>query len=50
MDIVFVPLGLVIILTYHVLLWHRIRTQPLATVFGIDADGRRLWVPAMMMV
>ncbi|XP_061362714.1 uncharacterized protein LOC133306415 [Gastrolobium bilobum] len=48
MDLMLVPFGLVIILAYHVWLWHKIRTQPFATIFGIDADGRRFWVPAMM--
>ncbi|XP_027357315.1 uncharacterized protein LOC113866705 [Abrus precatorius] len=48
MDLMFVPFGLVTILTYHAWLWHKTRTQPFTTVFGRDADGRRLWVPAMM--
>ncbi|KAK7314840.1 hypothetical protein VNO77_33368 [Canavalia gladiata] len=48
MDVMFVPMGLVIILTYHFWLWHKSRTQPFTTTFGRDADGRRLWVPTMM--
>ncbi|KAH1043222.1 hypothetical protein GmHk_09G026259 [Glycine max] len=48
MDVMFVPSGLVILLAYHVWLWHKSRTQPFTTTFGRDADGRRLWVPAMM--
>ncbi|KAJ1402666.1 hypothetical protein SESBI_27852 [Sesbania bispinosa] len=48
MDLMLVPLGLVIILTYHVWLWHKCRTQPFTTIFGRDADGRQFWVPAMM--
>ncbi|XP_061364294.1 uncharacterized protein LOC133307756 [Gastrolobium bilobum] len=48
MDLMLVPLGLVIILAYHVWLWHKIRTQPFTTIFGIDAYGQHLWIPAMM--
>ncbi|KAK7291249.1 hypothetical protein RIF29_06236 [Crotalaria pallida] len=29
-------------------LWQKILTQPYTTIFGIDMDGRRLWVPTMM--
>lgn len=50
MDVIFVPFGLGIILAYHVWLWHKSRRQPFTTTFGIDADGRRLWIPAMMKV
>lgn len=50
MDVMLMPLGLLITCAYHVWLWHKIRTQPFTTVFGIDADGRRFWVPAMLKV
>ncbi|KAK7291248.1 hypothetical protein RIF29_06235 [Crotalaria pallida] len=48
MDVMLVPSGLLINLAYHVWLWHKVRTQAFSTIFGIDADGRCLWVPAMM--
>ncbi|KAK7380208.1 hypothetical protein VNO78_32706 [Psophocarpus tetragonolobus] len=48
MDLIFVPFGLVMILAYHVWLSHKSQTQPFATTFGRDVDGRRLWVPAMI--
>ncbi|XP_027357314.1 uncharacterized protein LOC113866704 [Abrus precatorius] len=47
MDAMLVPCGLAIMVAYHVWLWHKSRTQPFTTTFGRDADGRRLWVPAM---
>ncbi|XP_061364295.1 uncharacterized protein LOC133307760 [Gastrolobium bilobum] len=48
LDVMLVPFGLLINLAYHVWLWHKVRTQAFLTIFGIDADGRCLWVPAMM--
>ncbi|KAF3774906.1 hypothetical protein EJ110_NYTH51946 [Nymphaea thermarum] len=48
LDLVLVPLGLLFTLTYHIWLWHKVRTQPLQTILGINAAGRRLWVKAMM--
>ncbi|KAK2421421.1 hypothetical protein QL285_032050 [Trifolium repens] len=48
MDILLVPCGFIIILLYHLWLWHMTRTQPFTTTFGRDADGRRFWVPTMM--
>nr|KYP56092.1 hypothetical protein KK1_002322 [Cajanus cajan] len=48
MDMLLVPFGLVIILAYHLWLWHKSRTQPFTTIFGRDAHGQRFWVPAMM--
>jgi len=50
LDVTLVPLGLLINLTYHVWLWHKVRTQPSLTIFGIDADGRRLWIPTIIKV
>ncbi|CAL0323860.1 unnamed protein product [Lupinus luteus] len=43
-----VPLGLLINLAYHVWLWHKVRTKAFSTIFGIDANGRCLWVSTMM--
>nr|KYP56090.1 hypothetical protein KK1_002320 [Cajanus cajan] len=48
MDVMLVPLGLVMMVAYHVWLWHKTQTQPFSTTFGRDAHGRRLWVPAMI--
>ncbi|KAL1830514.1 hypothetical protein ACET3Z_000165 [Daucus carota] len=48
LDAVLVPLALLVSVSYHVWLWHRVRTQPLSTVVGTNARGRRLWVFAMM--
>lgn len=50
LDVILVPLGLLITIAYHVWLWHKVRTQPSSTVIGINAHGRRFWVPAMMKV
>ncbi|KAH6804493.1 transmembrane protein [Perilla frutescens var. frutescens] len=33
---------------YHVWLWHKVRTQPLSTIIGTNARGRRYWVAAIM--
>ncbi|XP_020209064.1 uncharacterized protein LOC109794001 [Cajanus cajan] len=48
MDVMLVPMGLVMMVAYHVWLWHKTQTQPFSTTFGRDAHGRRLWVPAMI--
>jgi len=48
LDVILVPLGFAVMLGYHVWLWHMVRTQPLATIIGTNATGRRLWVSAMM--
>ncbi|KAL8101819.1 hypothetical protein AgCh_033640 [Apium graveolens] len=48
LDAVLVPLAVVVSVSYHVWLWNKVRTQPLSTVVGINARGRRLWVFAMM--
>lgn len=50
MDMLLVPAGFLIMLAYHLWLWHMSRSQPFTTIFGRDADGRRFWVPAMMKV
>ncbi|KAI3435370.1 uncharacterized protein J3R85_006096, partial [Psidium guajava] len=39
---------LLISLGYHVWLWHKVRTEPLTTIIGTNARGRRSWVAAMM--
>ncbi|XP_028779655.1 uncharacterized protein LOC114736042 [Neltuma alba] len=44
LDAILVPLGFVITITYYVWLWHKVRTQPLTTTFGINSHIRRSWV------
>ncbi|KAL8536898.1 hypothetical protein ACS0TY_012177 [Phlomoides rotata] len=48
LDVILVPLGFLICMGYHVWLWNKVRTQPLSTVIGTNARGRRFWVAAMM--
>ncbi|KAK7291247.1 hypothetical protein RIF29_06234 [Crotalaria pallida] len=48
LDMTLVPLGFFITIGYHVLVWHKSRTDPSATTIGINAQGRRLWVPSML--
>jgi len=50
LDAILVPLGLVMMVAYHVWLWHKTQTQPFTTTFGREADGRRLWVLLMIKV
>ncbi|GAA0168967.1 hypothetical protein LIER_23551 [Lithospermum erythrorhizon] len=48
LDCVLVPLGLVVMIFYHIWLLHQIYNDPTRTVVGINAINRRLWVRAMM--
>ncbi|XP_038712617.1 uncharacterized protein LOC120006604 [Tripterygium wilfordii] len=48
LDVILVPLGFLITLGYHFWLWHKVRTQPLTTIIGINATARRFWVSAIM--
>ncbi|RAL47926.1 hypothetical protein DM860_015713 [Cuscuta australis] len=48
LDVILVPIGCLICIGYHVWLWHKVRTQPLTTIIGTNAVGRRLWVSAIM--
>ncbi|KAL0330103.1 UNVERIFIED_CONTAM: hypothetical protein Sradi_4997000 [Sesamum radiatum] len=48
LDVILVPFGFFICMGYHVWLWHKVRTQPLTTIIGTNARGRRFWVSAMM--
>ncbi|CAL5186016.1 unnamed protein product [Lathyrus oleraceus] len=48
LDMLLVPLGFMIIIGYHVWLWHKVRTQPSSTIIGINTHGRRSWVPSML--
>ncbi|CAM8971009.1 unnamed protein product [Rhodiola kirilowii] len=48
LDVTLVPLGLAVTIAYHIWLWHKVRTQPLATIIGTNSTGRRFWVSAIM--
>ncbi|XP_059644098.1 uncharacterized protein LOC132285888 [Cornus florida] len=48
LDVILVPLGLLITVAYHVWLWHKVRTQPMTTIIGTNASGRRMWVSAII--
>lgn len=48
LDIILVPLGMLMSIAYHIWLWQKVRTKPLATIIGINATARRYWITAMM--
>ncbi|TVU42793.1 hypothetical protein EJB05_09216, partial [Eragrostis curvula] len=48
LDLVLVPLGLAVMLGYHLWLLLRIRCRPETTVIGINAINRRIWVRHIM--
>ncbi|CAH8354936.1 unnamed protein product [Eruca vesicaria subsp. sativa] len=48
LDYILVPLGMGLMVFYHMWLLHRIIHRPSSTVVGINAFNRRLWVQAMM--
>ncbi|CAO2205773.1 unnamed protein product [Urochloa humidicola] len=48
LDLVLVPLGLAVMLCYHLWLLRRIRRRPETTVIGINAINRRIWVRHVM--
>ncbi|KAL4594591.1 hypothetical protein ACB092_12G029900 [Castanea dentata] len=48
LDFIFVPSGLVVMLSYHMWLLYRIVKHPNKTVIGINTFNRRFWVQAMM--
>ncbi|CAO2186988.1 unnamed protein product [Urochloa humidicola] len=48
LDYVLVPLGLAVMLGYHLWLLRRIRRRPETTVIGINAINRRIWVRHIM--
>ncbi|KAM1013468.1 hypothetical protein ACFX13_044186 [Malus domestica] len=48
LDVILVPLGFLITVSYHAWLWHKVRTDPRSTIIGINTSGRRFWVSAMM--
>ncbi|GER33454.1 hypothetical protein STAS_09593, partial [Striga asiatica] len=48
LDYVLVPVGLTVMVAYHLWLLRQIIRRPSTTVLGINAASRRLWVRAMM--
>ncbi|XP_028805447.1 uncharacterized protein LOC114760350 [Neltuma alba] len=48
LDVVLVPLGLVVLGTYHVWLLFTILRDPYRTVIGLNALSRHQWVTSMM--
>jgi uncharacterized membrane protein len=48
LDYVLVPLGLALMVGYHIWLLLRIRRRPETTVIGINAINRRIWVRHIM--
>ncbi|CAN8265051.1 unnamed protein product [Cochlearia groenlandica] len=48
LDYTLVPLGMCLMVFYHLWLLHRIIHRPSSTVVGLNAFNRRLWVQAMM--
>ncbi|TVU42798.1 hypothetical protein EJB05_09221, partial [Eragrostis curvula] len=48
LDLALVPLGLSVMLGYHLWLLLRIRRRPETTVIGINAINRRIWVRHIM--
>ncbi|KAF8097111.1 hypothetical protein N665_0294s0017 [Sinapis alba] len=48
LDYILVPLGMGLMIFYHLWLLNRIIHRPSSTVIGLNAFNRRLWVQAMM--
>ncbi|MBA0564022.1 hypothetical protein Golob_008980 [Gossypium lobatum] len=48
LDCVLVPMGILLMVAYHLWLLYRILKHPTKTVIGINAINRRFWVQAMM--
>ncbi|KAF5203734.1 hypothetical protein FRX31_006679 [Thalictrum thalictroides] len=48
LDCILVPIGIVLLLGYHVCLLYRIINNPKQTVIGINTINRRIWVQTMM--
>ncbi|XP_057994128.1 uncharacterized protein LOC131174528 [Hevea brasiliensis] len=48
LDYTLVPLGLAIMVAYHIWLLYRIINHPSKTVIGVNTINRRFWVQAMM--
>lgn len=50
LDVVLAPLGMLLLLVYHLWLMFTIKRNPRRTVIGLNAESRRLWVSCMMAV
>lgn len=50
LDYVLVPMGILLMVAYHLWLFYRIVKHPTKTVIGVNAINRRFWVRAMMEV
>jgi mannitol-specific phosphotransferase system IIBC component len=50
LDFILVPLGLALMVGYHLWLLHRIIHQPTKTVIGTNAINRRIWIETIMEV
>lgn len=50
LDLTMAPLGLLIMVAYHVWLIRRVVKHPGTTVMGVNAVNRKIWVKAMMDV
>ncbi|KAL9455992.1 hypothetical protein AB3S75_005258 [Citrus x aurantiifolia] len=50
LDLVLVPLGLLIMLTYHLFLLYRYLHHPHTTAFGFENNDKRAWVERFMQV
>lgn len=50
LDLVLVPLGMAVLLAYHVWLLFTIRRNPRRTVIGLNAESRHNWVLCLMAV
>ncbi|XP_021274382.1 uncharacterized protein LOC110409380 [Herrania umbratica] len=48
LDCALVPIGILLMLAYHLWLLYRIVKHPTKTVIGVNAINRRFWVRAMM--
>ncbi|KAH7853860.1 hypothetical protein Vadar_007434 [Vaccinium darrowii] len=48
LDYTLVPIGIVIMVGYHIWLLHQVVKHPSTTVIGFHAINRRFWVSAMM--
>ncbi|PSS04521.1 Protein of unknown function DUF599 protein [Actinidia chinensis var. chinensis] len=48
LDYTLVPIGLVLMVAYHIWLLYQVKNHPTRTVIGINAINRRFWVRAMM--
>ncbi|XVE58237.1 hypothetical protein DITRI_Ditri04bG0154000 [Diplodiscus trichospermus] len=48
LDYILVPMGILLMVAYHLWLLYRIVKHPTKTVIGVNAINRRFWVRAMM--